>query len=123
MFEFLLQELVGGAQGIQERPEGVAFLKVAQSVYPHTTTSYLGLNIPFGADGKRFVQCTYSDEWVKQCISREPISVSRLAGLAQALPAPLDWSALSDTPRPKSSCATCRTRRGGGKSCRFPCGL
>jgi DNA-binding CsgD family transcriptional regulator len=97
MFEFLLQELVAGAQGIQERPEGVAFLKVAQSVYPLVTTSYLGLNIPYGADGKRFVQCTYSDEWVKQCVSREPVSVSRLAGLAQALPAPLDWSALPDT--------------------------
>jgi DNA-binding CsgD family transcriptional regulator len=98
MFEFLLQELVGGAQGIKERGEGVAFLKVSQSVYPLTTTSYLGLNIPFGADGKRFVQCTYSDAWVKQCVSREPIGPGRLGGLAQALPEPLDWSALPETP-------------------------
>jgi DNA-binding CsgD family transcriptional regulator len=120
MFEFLLQELVGGAQGIQERPEGVAFLKVAQSVYPHTTTSYLGLNIPFGADGKRFVQCTYSDEWVKQCISREPISVSRLAGLAQALPAPLDWSALSDTPETQKLVRYVRDKRGGRQILSIP---
>jgi DNA-binding CsgD family transcriptional regulator len=120
MFEFLLQELVGGAQGIQERPEGVAFLKVAQSVYPHTTTSYLGLNIPFGADGKRFVQCTYSDEWVKQCISREPISVSRLAGLAQALPAPLDWSALSVTPETQKLVRYVQDKKGGRQILSIP---
>jgi DNA-binding CsgD family transcriptional regulator len=97
MFEFLLQRLVGGAQGIQERTEGVAFLKVSQSVYPLTTTTYLGVNIPFGANGKRFVQCTYSGAWVKQCVSREPVEIGRLGGLARALSAPLDWSALPDT--------------------------
>jgi DNA-binding CsgD family transcriptional regulator len=97
MFEFLLQELIGGAEGIQERGEGVAFLKVAQSVYPLTTTSYLGLNIPLGSEHKRFVQCTYSDQWVKQCVSREPLALARLGSLSLALPAPLDWSELPDT--------------------------
>ena len=52
MFESLLEELIGGAEGIQARGEGIAFLKVAQSVYPLTTTSYLGLNIPLGAERK-----------------------------------------------------------------------
>jgi DNA-binding CsgD family transcriptional regulator len=97
MFEFLLQELVGSAQGIQERGEGVAFLKVSQSLYPLTTTTYLGLNIPFGTEGKRFVQCTYSDTWVKQCVSREPLTPGRLGGLARALAEPLDWSVLPET--------------------------
>ncbi len=98
MFEFLLQELIGSADGIQERGEGIAFLKVAQSVYPLTTTSYLGLNIPLGSDRKRFVQCTYSDQWVKQCVSREPLAIGRLGSLTLALPALLDWSELTDTP-------------------------
>lgn len=98
MFEFLLQELIGGADGLQERGEGIAFLKVAQSVYPLTTTSYLGLNIPLGAERKRFVQCTYSDRWVKQGVSREALNIARLGCLALALPAPLDWSELPATP-------------------------
>jgi DNA-binding CsgD family transcriptional regulator len=120
MLEFLLQELVGGTQGIQERPEGVAFLKVAQSVYPHTTTSYLGLNIPFGGDGKRFVQCTYSDKWVKQCVSREPASMSRLSGLSQVLPAPLDWSALPETPETQKLFRYLKDKNGGRQVLSIP---
>ena len=97
MFESLLEELIGSAEGIQARGEGIAFLKVAQSVYPLTTTSYLGLNIPLGVERKRFVQCMYSDSWVKYCVSREPIGLARLASLVLALPAPLDWSVLPET--------------------------
>lgn len=98
MFESLLQDLVGGAHGIQERTEGIAFLKVSKTVYPLTTVSYLGLNIPIGQDRKRFVQCTYSDQWVKHCVSREALNLGRLGSLALALPAPLDWSELPETP-------------------------
>jgi len=98
MFDSLLQGLIGGADGIQERREGVAFLRVAKSVYPLTTTSYLGVNIPLGADRKRFAQCMYSDQWVKHCVSREPIGPARLASLALVLPSALDWSEMPDTP-------------------------
>lgn len=98
MFETLLEDLIGGADGIQARGEGIAFLKVARSVYPLTTTSYLGLNIPLGADRKRFVQCAYSDSWVKYCVSREPLGPARLANLATVMPGPLDWSELPETP-------------------------
>lgn len=98
MFDSLLQGLIGGADGIQERREGVAFLRVAKSVYPLTTTSYLGVNIPLGADRKRFAQCMYSDRWVKQCVSREPVGPARLASLAMVLPSALDWSEMPDTP-------------------------
>jgi DNA-binding CsgD family transcriptional regulator len=97
MFESLLQGVVGGAEGIQERRDGVAFLRVAKSVYPLTTTCYLGLNIPIGAERKRFAQCMYSDQWVRQCVSREAVGAGRLAGLALVLPSPLDWSELPDT--------------------------
>jgi DNA-binding CsgD family transcriptional regulator len=98
MFECLLEELIGSAEGIQAREEGIAFLKVAQSVYPLTTTSYLGLNIPLGPERKRFVQCAYSDRWVKYCVSREPLGTGRLGTLAPALVAPLDWSELAEAP-------------------------
>ncbi len=98
MFDSLLQGLIGGADGIQERREGVAFLRVAKSVYPLTTTSYLGVNIPLGADRKRFAQCMYSDQWVKHCVSREPVGPARLASLALVLPSALDWSDMPDTP-------------------------
>ena len=98
MLEHLLQGLVGGSDGIQERGEGIAFLKVAQSVYPLTTTTYLGLNIPLGTERRRFVQCTYADRWVKQCVSRDTLGMARLGSLALVLPTPLDWSELPDTP-------------------------
>ena len=98
MFESLLHGVIGSSDGIQERKDGVAFLRVAKSVYPLTTTCYLGLNIPMGRDRKRFAQCAYSDQWVKQCVSRDAIAMARLAALALAMPAPLDWSELPDTP-------------------------
>jgi DNA-binding CsgD family transcriptional regulator len=102
MFERLLQDLVGGTEGIRERPEGIAFLKVARSLYPLKTVAYLGLNIPLGAERKRFMHCTYSDTWIKHCASRDPVTGSHLGGLALALRQPLDWSQLPDTPEAKT---------------------
>jgi DNA-binding CsgD family transcriptional regulator len=90
----LLQQLVGGAQGIEERGEGIAFLKVAKSLYPLKAVSYLGLNIPLGKQRKRWVHCTYSDQWVKHCVSKEPLAGDRLHSLTPALREPLDWSEL-----------------------------
>jgi DNA-binding CsgD family transcriptional regulator len=98
MFEFLLEELVGGAPGIQERTEGIAFFKVAKSVYPISTISYIGLNIPISAQSGRYMQCTYSDLWVKQCVSQGTLSVTRPATLTLILRTPLDWSDLPETP-------------------------
>jgi DNA-binding CsgD family transcriptional regulator len=120
MFESFLQELVGRSQGIQERREGIAFLKVSQSVYPCTTTVYLGLNIRLRADAKRFVQCAYSDTWVKQCVSREPMSPARLGGLAQALTGPLDWSDLADTPETQKLFACAKDPNGGRQVLSIP---
>jgi DNA-binding CsgD family transcriptional regulator len=97
MFRSLLEDLVGGAEGIQAREEGIAFLKVAQSVYPLTTTAYVGLNIPLGPDRKRLVHCAYADSWVKYCVSREPLGPGRVAGLAPALAGALDWSEVAET--------------------------
>ena len=40
----------------------------------------------------------YSDQWVKHCVSREPVGPARLASLALVLPSALDWSEMPDTP-------------------------
>lgn len=98
MYEGWLQSLVGSADGVHERPDGIGFLRVAKSVFPLTTTSYLGLNIPHGAERKLFVQCMYSDQGLKYCVSREALNMGRLGSLSLALPAPLDWSELPETP-------------------------
>ena len=97
MFECVLQGLVGVADGIRERSEGVAFLKAAKALYPLETVAYLGLNIPVGTERDRFMHCAYSDAWIKQCASRDPIAGDRLAGLAPALRQPLDWGQLPDS--------------------------
>lgn len=98
MFERLLEDLVGGSDGLQERADGIAFLKVAKTVYPLATTAYLGLNIPLVAPRKRYVQCTYTDEWVKHCVSLSPLDFRRIAGLDIALSGLLDWSELHALP-------------------------
>lgn len=95
MFETLLQEVVGSAHPVRERDEGIAFLKVAKSLHPLSTISYLGLNIPIGPGRKGYVQCSYTDQWVKHCVSRERLPAHRIDGrLAPALREPLDWSEL-----------------------------
>src|SRR5262245_45052155 len=97
MFEFLLQDLIGAANGIQVRRDGVAFLKVAKTLHPLTAISYLGFNISIGSARKRYAQCTYSDRWAKECVSLEPLDVLRIRGMGRALREPLDWSDLALT--------------------------
>lgn len=98
MLEHVLQKIVGGPQGIQERAEGIAFLKVAKSLYPLEAVGYLGLNIPFGAQRRRFVHCAYSDARIRQCASHDALSPDRLDALALALRQPLDWGELPGLP-------------------------
>ncbi|HXF53133.1 MAG TPA: LuxR C-terminal-related transcriptional regulator [Hyphomicrobiaceae bacterium] len=98
MFECLLKDLVGGSAGLQERADGIAFLKVAKSVYPLANIAYLALNIPLPGPRKRFVQCTYTDQWVKYCVSLAPLDVGRVGGLDRALREPIDWSETDPSP-------------------------
>jgi DNA-binding CsgD family transcriptional regulator len=98
MFEVLLQELVGNRNLLQERAEGIAFLRVAKSLYPLDRVAYLGLNIPFAAQRARFVHCSYSDAGIKQFASQDVIAPARLGALGTALQQALDWSSLRDSP-------------------------
>jgi DNA-binding CsgD family transcriptional regulator len=97
MFQTLLQELVGINNVMQEREEGIAFFKVAKSLYPLETVAYLGLNIPVGTRRTGFVHCAYSDASLKQFTSHDAINPGRLGSLMDALQRPLDWSELGDS--------------------------
>jgi DNA-binding CsgD family transcriptional regulator len=92
-----LKSLVGSPDQPYERPDRIGFLKVAKSVFPLTTASYLGLNIPHGAERKHFVHCMYSEQGFKHCVSRQPLDMGLLSGLSLALPTPIDWSVMPET--------------------------
>jgi DNA-binding CsgD family transcriptional regulator len=97
MFDSLLADLFPGDESIQQRTEGIAFLAAAKAAYPLTSLAYLGINIPVGAKRQRYIHCTYSDQWVKQAVRREPLGIGTLGGLALALRGPLDWTSLPPT--------------------------
>lgn len=98
MFETVLQDLGICTTEIQERSEGAAFLKVARSAYPLADVVYIALNIPIGRQRNRYMQCAYSDRWLKQCVSHEPVGTSRLGGLGPMFREPLDWEEPSQCP-------------------------
>jgi DNA-binding CsgD family transcriptional regulator len=108
MFECLLPQLVSSPQGIKERAEGVAFLKVAKSTYPISSISYVGLNIPLRPHEGRFVQCTLADHWAKHCVSTQRLNLDRIGGLGPACREKLDWAAL-----PQSADAEALKKLGG----------
>jgi DNA-binding CsgD family transcriptional regulator len=95
MFDSLLQDL-SATQSIHERNEGVAFFAVAKTLHPISSIFYIGLNIPIGAPVKGFMQCTYSDRWVKYFAGREQIQREHLGALDPLLFTPLDWGTLPD---------------------------
>ncbi|MFM9850905.1 MAG: response regulator transcription factor [Hyphomicrobiaceae bacterium] len=98
MFETVLQDLGICTTEIQERSEGAAFLKVARSAYPLADVVYIALNIPIGQQRGRYMQCAYSDRWLKQCVSHEPVSTGQLGGLAAMFREPLDWAEMAQRP-------------------------
>lgn len=107
MFDSLLQNLVG-VQNIHERKEGVAFFAVAKTLHPISSIFYIGLNIPIGATPKGFMQCTYSDRWVKYFANREQVRAEQMEALEPILSAPVDWTTLPDNAQ------TCHLRQLSG---------
>jgi DNA-binding CsgD family transcriptional regulator len=92
MFDGLFKDLIDRRAQFQERPDGVAFLKVANSVYGFSGLFYLGLNIPNKTRGNHFVHCAYSDRSVKQLVCTTNVSTSALVKLGLLDPGPLDWT-------------------------------
>lgn len=98
MFETVLQDLGICTTEIQERSEGAAFLKVARSAYPLADVVYIALNIPVGKQQGRYMQCAYSDRWLKQCVSHEPVGTNQLGDLAAMFREPIDWADMALAP-------------------------
>jgi len=98
MFETVLQDLGICTTEIQERAEGAAFLKVARSAYPLADVVYIALNIPIGRQRGRFMQCAYSDRWLKQCVSHAPVGTEQLGEHAIMFRETLDWTEAAHTP-------------------------
>lgn len=90
MFESFLANILGPAK-IDERPAGVAFFKVAKSTYPLHALGFVGLNIPVHGQAGRYLQCSYTDTWVKQAITAK-VPPTRLTAYARAFQEPIDWS-------------------------------
>jgi DNA-binding CsgD family transcriptional regulator len=91
MLEAVFSKLVNG-YGQNERAEGVAFFRVAKSLYRLETVEYLGLNIPVPARQQQFIQCIYSDSRVKHCITNMPLATDALTQLRLTEPEPIDWN-------------------------------
>jgi DNA-binding CsgD family transcriptional regulator len=98
MFESVLQDLGMYPGDIQERSDGAAFLKVARSAYPLAGVVYIALNIPTGPRRARYMHCAYSDRWLKQGVSHDPLAMNRLGAIAAIFREPLDWQDLPDWP-------------------------
>jgi DNA-binding CsgD family transcriptional regulator len=116
MLEFLLQRFVGGSHGMQTRPDGIAFLKVAKSLYPLESVEYLALNIPLGSQHGRFLHCAYSDVGLSQCATKDVLDPSRFDDIAPALSQPIDWSELAGIP---AASAVPRLAEGSGAGSRL----
>jgi DNA-binding CsgD family transcriptional regulator len=80
MLEAVFSNLVNG-YGQNERAEGVAFFKVAKSLYRLDSVEYLAVNIPVPSRQQQFVQCIYSDSRVKHCITNKPLATDALTEL------------------------------------------
>ncbi len=83
MLESILLDLGISSEAIQERPEGAAFLKAAKAAYPLAAITYVALNIPTGPQRNQYMQCAYSDRWLKQSVSQKPICMQRLGALGR----------------------------------------
>ena len=79
MFEALLAQLVSRSATLHQRPQGVAFLRLAKDLYKLSSVAYLGVNIAIARQKSVYVHCTYSDTSVKHCIGNSQILLHRMA--------------------------------------------
>jgi DNA-binding CsgD family transcriptional regulator len=90
MLEILLHKSPNHTLGQSQRAEGVPFFKVTKSLYRASSVEYLGLNVPIRAQPKHFVQCSYSDHSVSQCITDGQIFLD--PALQSRLSEPVCWT-------------------------------
>jgi DNA-binding CsgD family transcriptional regulator len=73
MFDTLLAQLVSQSSPVTQRPEGVAFFKVAKDLYRLANVTYVCVNISVIARRKHYTHCFYSDTCVRQFMSPSPL--------------------------------------------------
>jgi DNA-binding CsgD family transcriptional regulator len=76
MFDALLAQLISRTATLHQRPQGVAFLRLAKDLYKLTSVGYLGVNIAVARQKNVYVHCTYSDVSVKHCIGNRQIAAA-----------------------------------------------
>jgi DNA-binding CsgD family transcriptional regulator len=70
MFDTLLAQIVRQSSPVTQRPEGVAFFKVAKDLYRLANVTYVCVNISVVSRQKHYTHCFYSDTCVRQFISQ-----------------------------------------------------
>jgi DNA-binding CsgD family transcriptional regulator len=95
MLDNLFYDLLDRVSGIEEKGEGDAFLAYAKEQYGLSNIAYLGVNIPHPTHGQHYVQCTYSDAWVKHYVTSDFVSIDPVVRLGLTSLIPLDWSEMS----------------------------
>ena len=73
MFDALITQLVSHTSMVAQRAEGVAFFRVAKDLYRLASVTYFCANIPIVAREKYYAHCVYSDTYVKQFMSHNPL--------------------------------------------------
>jgi DNA-binding CsgD family transcriptional regulator len=96
LLDNLFYDLLDRVTGIEEKAEGDAFLAYAKDTYGLTNVAYLGVNIPHPTHGQHYVQCTYSDAWVKHYVTQEFVSIDPVVRMGLTSILPLDWSEMHD---------------------------
>jgi DNA-binding CsgD family transcriptional regulator len=76
MFDALLAQLISRTATLHQRPQGVAFLRLAKDLYKLASVGYLGVNIAVARQKNVYVHCTYSDTSVKHCIGNRQIAAA-----------------------------------------------
>lgn len=94
-------ELLDRVSGIQAKNAGDAFLAKAKGLYGLSNVAYLGVNIPHATHGDHYVQCTYSDAWVRHYVSEGFVSIDPVVRLGLTSLVPLDWQELDTKSSPE----------------------
>ncbi len=95
LLDDVFYDLLDRVSGVVEKGEGDNFLTLARDCYGLSNVAYLGVNIPNPTHGKHYVQCTYSDAWIKHYVTKDFVSIDPVVRLGLTSIVPLDWSRMN----------------------------
>lgn len=91
MLDHIFFDLLDKVSGVSEKHQGDILLGQARELYGLKNVAYLGVNIPSTTHGQHYVQCTYSDEWVRHYVSQDYVSIDPIVRMGLTGLMPLDW--------------------------------